>query len=96
MPLGEPTKARCKRNRRGVDPVESVAGPELGVGRDLIVAAPARVELAADIAELVDQRGLDVHVHVFAFENERKRPRLDLRPDFRQTPHNLLAFVSGE
>ena len=44
----------------------------------------------------VDQGRLDVHVDVFALEDERELPRLDLRPDFRQTPHNLLAFVGSE
>ena len=45
--------------------VDRVADPEPQVGRDLVVAAAAGVELAADIAEAVDQRPLDVHVDVF-------------------------------
>ena len=54
------------------------------------------MELPADVAELLDQGGLDVHVHVFAFEDEREPPGFDLRPDFRQTSHNLLAFVVSD
>ena len=45
--------------------VDLVADPEPQVGRDLVVAAAAGVELAADVADAVDQRPLDVHVDVF-------------------------------
>ena len=46
--------------------------------------------------EPLDQGRLDVHVDVFALEDEREPSRLDLRPDFRQAPHNLLAFVGSD
>ena len=79
-----------------VDPVEGVARPELQVGRHLIVAAAGGVELAAHVAQAVDERGLDVHVDVFTLEDERKIPTFDLGPDFGQPSHNLLAFIGGE
>ena len=46
------TKARCKADQPRVDPVERIARPELDVGRHLVVAAPRRVQLAADVAQL--------------------------------------------
>ena len=79
-----------------VDAVERISRPELEVGCDLVVAAAGRVQLAADVAELLDQRRLDVHVHIFAIEDERQTPVLDLSLDFRQATHNLLAFLDGE
>ena len=50
---------------RGGHGVDLVADPEPQVGRDLVVAAAAGVELAADVADAVDERPLDVHVDVF-------------------------------
>ena len=67
--------------------------PELDVGRDLVVAAAGGMQLPADIADPIDQGGLDVHVDVFAFQNERECSRFDLGPNFRQSPHNLPAFI---
>ena len=97
MPLGDADRsAAASRTSRASIRSRASRVQSLDVGRDLVVAAPRGVELAADVAEPVDQRGLDVHVDVFALEDERKRPRLDLRPNFRQSPHNLLAFVGGE
>ena len=42
-----PAEVRCTAR---VDPVEGVARPELDVGRHLVVAAPRRVQLPADVA----------------------------------------------
>ena len=67
-----------------IDPVERIARPELQVGDNLIVSTPPGVQLAADIAELLDQGRLDVHVDVFALQDERKIPTFYLSLDFRQ------------
>ena len=96
VPLGGRHQGPLQGQQPRVDPVDGVAHPELGVGRHLVVAAPRRVQLPPDVPEPLDQGGLDVHVDVFALEHERKPPRLDLRPNFRQTPHNLLAFLGSE
>ncbi len=96
MPLGRLDEGDLQGLDPAVDPVERIARPELDVGGDLVVAAPRRVELAADVADPVDQRGLDVHVDIFPLQSERERPRDDLGPDFGQSPHNLLAFIGGE
>ena len=96
VPLGRGDEGPLQVGEPPVDPVEGVADPELDVGADLVVAAAAGVQLAADVAEAVDQRGLDVRVDVLALEHEREAPLLDLGPDIRQAPHNLLAFLGGE
>ena len=60
-----PTNARCSSRSSWRDVVDFVADPEPQVGRNLVVAAAAGVELAADVADPLDQRPLDVHVDVF-------------------------------
>ena len=82
--------------RGPINPVNRIARPEFQVGDNLIVAASPGVQFAADVAELVDQGRLDVHVDVFALENEREIPSFDFSLDFRQSQHNLLAFVGGQ
>jgi hypothetical protein len=50
--------------QRGVDRVALGAEPEAQVRRDLIVPAPARVELAAERPDHLRQAALDRHVDV--------------------------------
>ncbi len=68
-----------------IDPVNRIARPEFQVGDNLIVSASPGVQFAADIAELVDQGRFDMHVDVFALENERKIPSFYFSLDFRQS-----------
>ena len=56
-------------------------GPRADVGRDLVVAAAAGVELAADVADAVDQGPLDVRVNVFELLAEREIAGSDLAAD---------------
>ena len=51
---------------------------------DLIVAAAAGVELAADVAQAVDQRLLDVHVDVFELGRGTGSCRLNFLPNVGQ------------
>ena len=48
------------------------------------------MQLAADVAQLLDQGRLDVHVDVFALEDEREIPDFDLRLEF---PTGLAQFA---
>ena len=91
-----PTKARCKSTKPRVDPIDRVADPQPQVGRDLVVAAAGGVQLAADVAEPVDQRPLDVHVDVFQLDVELEASLLNFLADLAQRLLNLLAFVGGE
>ena len=93
MPLGRSQERPLKPDQGRVDPVQGIPRPQLDVRDDLIVAASGRVQLATHVPQLLDQGRLDVHVDVFALEDEREVSRLDLRLDFRQGSHNLLAFV---
>ncbi len=92
VPLGGRDEGALQGEQPRVDPVQSVAGPELDVGDDLIVAAPRRVQLPADVTEPLDQCGFDVHVDVFAFQDEREAARLDFRLNLRQSSHNSAGI----
>ena len=96
VPLGGGDVGGLQGDEAGVDPVERVAGPELDVGGDLVVPAPSGMELPADVADPLDERRLDVHVDVFAFEREREVPRLDLVANRGQPARDLPALVGGD
>ena len=63
--LGPADECPLQRPQPGGHRVDLVADPQPQVGRDLVVAAAAGVQLAADVADPVDQGPLDVHVDVF-------------------------------
>ena len=96
MPQGEADEGFLQGVQAGGDGVEAVADPELQVGDDLVVSAAGGVQLAADVADAVDQRGLDVHVNIFAFDGEREASLGDLGPDFQQALHSFFAFLGGQ
>ena len=73
-----------------------VADPEPEVGRDLVVAAAAGVELAADVADPLDERPLDVHVDVFELVAELESAAGDLVVDLLEAGHDLVSLVVGQ
>ena len=79
-----------------VEVVDGVAHPQLDVGDDLVVAAAAGVQLAADVAEPLDQGPLDVRVDVFELDGERELAALDLAGDGVEGGDDLLGLVGGE
>jgi hypothetical protein len=79
-----------------LNPIKRFSCPEPYISGHLIIAAAPGVQLAANVAKLVDERRLDVHVHIFALEKEWKLTRFDLSLNFRQTSHNLLAFFTSD
>ena len=91
-----PTNARCRSDKPPIDLVDRLADPQSQVGRDLIVAAAGGVQLAADVAEAIDQGLFDVHVDVFQFGAERESPLLNFPADFAQRLFNLPAFIGRE
>ena len=82
VPLGRRHERPLKADQPRVDPVERLAHPELDVGRDLVVAAPRGMQLAADVSQFLDQRRLDVHVDIFALQDERKIAHSRFQPGF--------------
>jgi hypothetical protein len=54
------------------------------------------MELAADVADPVDQRSLDVHVDVFKFLLEREVAGGDLLANRFEARDDLVAFVGRE
>jgi hypothetical protein len=57
--------------------INRIADPEFDVGSDLVVAAAARVQFAAEIAQLFDQSAFEVRVDVFEFRRERELATVD-------------------
>jgi hypothetical protein len=96
MPSRGGHEASLETFHRQVDAVERFTRPELYIGGHLIITAAPGVQLAANIAQLLDERRLDVHVHIFALEEEGKPARFDLSLNFRQTSHNLLALFTSD
>ena len=81
LALGGVDQGRLQFDQAAVDAVDGVAHPELDIGDDLIVAAAAGVQLAADVAEPRDQGLLDVRVDVFELDRKRKLAAFDLAAD---------------
>ena len=77
-----------------VDLVDGLADPEPQVGGHLVVAAAGGVQFAADVAEPVDQRPLDVHVDVFQGRRERESALLNLLADVRRSPCSICRHSS--
>ena len=69
-----PTNARCTIVQPGADGVDRLADPQAEVSRNLVVAAAAGVQLAAHVADPVDQSPLDVHVDVFQLLRNSNSP----------------------
>ena len=85
-----PTNARCRSRSSPRRWSICVADPEPQVGGDLVVAAAAGVELAADVADAVDERPLDVHVDVFELVAEREVAGGDFLMDLLQAGDDLV------
>jgi hypothetical protein len=78
---------------QAVHAVDRVAGPEPQVGGHLVVATAARMQFAAHVPQAVDQRLLDVHVHIFQFLPQGKLAPIHLAADDLQRRLDLPAFV---
>ncbi len=91
-----PTNARCSSLQLAPHVVDLVADPQPQVGRNLVVAAAAGVELAAHVADPLDQRPLDVHVNVFELLAEGEFAGGDLVENLFQAGHDLVPLVVGE
>src|SRR3954453_17011953 len=75
---------------------EGGADPQLAVGDDLVVAAAAGVELAAYVAEAVDEGTFDVGVDVFQGGVEEELSAGDTPGHVTQGGDDLPGLVSGE
>ena len=72
------------------------ARPEPQVGRDLIVARAARVQLTADGADKGAQPRLYVHVYVFFFAIPEELTALDFASNLLQTRNDRQRFAVAE
>ncbi len=69
---------------QGVDVLRRGPDEKLEIGRNLVVAAAGRVQLASHVADPRDQRALDVHVDVFQLDAKGEFPFVDLAADRRR------------
>ncbi len=79
-----------------VDAVDRLADPQPQIGRDLVIAAAGRVQLAPHLAEPLDECPFDVHVNVFELDVELEAALLNFAADVAQGLLNSPAFVVGE
>jgi len=81
-PVGRRLGAGQQRADQRIKPLDRgvrlIAHPQAEVGRDLIVAAPRRVQTPGRLADDLFQPRLDVHVNVFERGRERELAGLDL------------------
>ena len=94
--LGRGQQGALQFLQPAVEVVDGVAHPELHVGDDLIVAAAAGVQLAAEVAETLDQGALDVRVDVFQGDREGELAAVDLAGDGVEGGGDLLGLVGAE
>lgn len=95
MPLGGRDQSPLDFPQLRIDFADRVADPHFQIGHDLIVAAAARMQFSADIAEPFDEILFDVRMNVFEFERKCESSRVDFRTDFIQSRRNLFGFSRG-
>ena len=91
-----PDESFLQIDQQAIHAVDGIANPKPQVGADLIVATAGCMQLAADIAQAVDQSLLDVHVHVFQLLTELEFARLDLALDLLQPCDDGAALFGRE
>src|SRR5690554_1937169 len=74
-------------------PIDGVAHIKPHIGRDLIVSAPCRMELAADRADGLGEGALDVHMNVFAIVPPLELTGLDAGEDAAKPFFDGLGFA---
>src|SRR5262249_35049202 len=94
--LGGVEQRRLQVEQKTVHPIDGVARPQPDVGDDLVVAAAAGVQLAADVAEFLDEGAFDVRVDVFEFDGEGEVAALDAAGDLVEGGDDLVRLVGGE
>jgi hypothetical protein len=73
-----------------------VPHPEQEIGRDLVVAAPARVELSRYLADNLEEAPLHVHVDILEGGVQGERARFELGLHLAQTLFEALALPLRE
>ncbi len=79
-----------------VQAIDRVPRPKPQVGRNLVVATSRRVQLAADIAQSIDECLFDVHMDIFEFLPQGQVAAVQQLPDLAQRRLNLLALVATQ
>jgi hypothetical protein len=86
------SRARCAARSFSLQHAAGVLEPQAHVGRDLVVAAPGRVQLGGG-GHALRQRLLDVHVHVLELHVPREAAALDLGEDGIEPGMDLVALA---
>ena len=92
LPLRQVRQERHVLPQERADGFHLVPQKQAQVRGDLVVARPARVDFLARRADALNQRGLDVQMHIFQLLAPLKPPGLDLLQDALQARHDLVAL----
>ncbi len=84
-----------KALERDVERLRRVHRPKTRCGRDLVVAASARVQLRRGVADLLVEQPIDQRVHVLVRRRGRF-PALHSRGDAIEATFDLVAFVERQ
>ena len=91
-----PTKARCRStSRRSSSSIDSRTQRRRSV-ETWSFRLRRGVQLAADVADPIDQGPLDVHVDVFELDRELEPALVDRQTDFREPLDDLPALVGRQ
>ena len=94
--FGETQQALLQACDFAEDEVDLIAQPQANVGRHLVVARAAGVQLLAGDADAVGQPGFDIHVHVFQIDAPIEAAGLDLALNILQVGDDLVALVCSQ
>jgi hypothetical protein len=90
--LGKVNERRLQRAELVNNRVDLITQPKAHICRDLIIAAAAGVQALARIADLGDQRRLDVRVNIFHARSHERRPA---SMSFRTACRPLMIFAAS-
>ena len=97
LALGEVDERVHRGLELGLAQLQLPRGPEPQVGGDLVVAAAARVQLLAEVADAGDELALDPRVDILVGGvDDRARVILRKREDLRERSRDLALFVLGD
>ena len=96
LALGDVEQRPLEAPNPGFDHADLVAQPQPHVGRDLVVARAAGVQLLAGIANVRGQRRLDVHVNILAADRPLERACLYALADALEAGDNGISLSGSE
>lgn len=94
--LAEHVRRREHALQPALDGRDRLPGPQLEIGRDLIVATAAGVQLVGHVPEGAAEVGLDRHVHVLLVVGQHHRAGGDLRGQRGERGDQRVGLLRGQ